>query len=209
MSTPDKAAPDRQPEPELIDLYQKPEKIYTRSFTGFYRNLRLAGGTLLFVLFFGTCWLNWGDRQAILFDLPARQFHILGATFWPQDFILLSWILIICAFGLFAITVFAGRVWCGYTCPQSVFTWVFLWVERITEGDRNRRIKLDKQPFTFNKFSKKLIKHLVWLFIAFATAFTFVGYFTPVRELMSDIISWQVNPWGVFLAKLLYSGHLR
>ena len=198
MGTSNKAQPSNQPEPELIDLYQKPEKIYTRSFTGFYRNLRLAGGTLLFILFFGTCWLNWGERQAILFDLAQRKFHIFGATFWPQDFILLSWILIICAFGLFAITVFAGRVWCGYTCPQSVFTWVFMWVEKVTEGERNKRIKLDKQSFSINKLIRKLAKHLLWLLVAFTTAFTFVGYFTPVRELLPDIISWQVNPWGVF-----------
>ncbi len=189
---------DRQPEPELIDLYQKPEKIYTRSFTGFFRNLRLAGGTFLFLLFFGTCWLNWGERQAVLFDLPARQFHIFGATFWPQDFILLSWILIICAFGLFTITVFAGRIWCGYTCPQSVFTWVFMWVERFTEGERNRRIKLDKQSLTLSKALKKLTKHLLWLAIAFATALTFVGYFTPVKELPSLILNGQAGSWVYF-----------
>ncbi|MGB1271216.1 MAG: 4Fe-4S binding protein, partial [Endozoicomonas sp.] len=96
-------------EPELIDLYQKSDKIYTRSFTGRYRTLRMTGGALLFLLYFGTCWINLNGQQAVLFDLPARQFHIFGTTYWPQDFILLSWLLIICAFGLFALTVFAGR----------------------------------------------------------------------------------------------------
>ena len=108
--------------------------IHTRSFSGRYRNLRLLGAGLLFVLFFGTAWLDWNGRQAVLWDLDNRQFHIFGATFWPQDFILLSAILIIAAFGLFFITVLAGRVWCGYACPQSVWTWVFMRVEQITEG---------------------------------------------------------------------------
>jgi len=116
--------------------------IRTRSFTGLFRTLRLSGAGCLFLLFFGTVWLNWGDRQAVLWDLSESKFHIFGATFWPQDFILLSALLIIAAFGLFAITVFDGRVWCGYTCPQSSWTWIFMWCEKITEGERNQRIKL-------------------------------------------------------------------
>ena len=189
---------NKTPEPELIDLYQKPEKIYTRSFTGRFRNFRLAGGTLLFTLYFGLCWINLNGKQAILFDLPARQFHIFGTTFWPQDFMLLSWLLIICAFGLFAITVFAGRIWCGYTCPQSVFTWVFMWAERITEGERNRRMKMDKESLTSQKILKKMIKHLIWAGVAFATALTFVGYFTPVRELVPDLARLDVSGWQIF-----------
>ncbi|OED40819.1 cytochrome c oxidase accessory protein CcoG [Endozoicomonas sp. (ex Bugula neritina AB1)] len=204
-----------EPEPELIDLYQKPEKIYTRSFTGLFRNLRLAGGTFLFILYFGTCWINLNGQQAVLFDLSAKQFHIFGTTYWPQDFLLLSWLLIICAFGLFAITVFAGRIWCGYTCPQSVFTWVFMWAERITEGERNRRIKLDKEFMTRNKFLRKAAKHTIWIFISFATAFTFVGYFTPVRELVFHIASFDVSQWATFwlgfftLATYGNAGYLR
>ena len=185
-------------EPELIDLYQKADKIYTRSFTGLYRNLRRAGGAFLFLLFFGTCWINLNGQQAVHFDLPARQFHIFGTTFWPQDFLLLSWLLIICAFGLFALTVFAGRIWCGYTCPQSVFTWVFMWAEKITEGDRNRRMKLDKAPMSKAKFMRKTAKHTIWLLVAFGTALTFVGYFTPIRELLVDIASLNVSPWALF-----------
>ena len=202
-------------EPELIDLYQKPDKIYTRSFSGRFRTLRLAGGTFLFFLFFGTCWINLNGRQAILFDLPARQFHIFGTTYWPQDFILLSWLLIICAFGLFALTVFAGRIWCGYTCPQSVFTWVFMWAERITEGERNRRMKMDKEPMSVEKFLRKSAKHILWLSVAFATALTFVGYFIPVRQLVFDIATLDVAPWGVFwlgfftLATYGNAGYLR
>ncbi len=201
--------------PELIDLYQKPDKIHPRSFQGRYRNLRLAGGTLLFTLFFGTCWLNVNGRQAVLFDLPARQFHIFGTTFWPQDFVLLCWLLIICAFGLFALTVLAGRIWCGYACPQSVFSWVFIRVERMTEGERNRRMQLDRQPLSGAKLLRKITKHLLWLSIAFITAATFVGYFIPMRQLVEDIVALNVGPWGIFwlgfftLATYGNAGYLR
>ena len=191
--------------PELIDLRpipetitETPEKIYTRSFSGYFRNLRISGGFLLFLLFFGTAWVNLGGQQVVLFDLPARQFHLFGTTFWPQDFILLTWLLIICAFGLFTITVFAGRVWCGYTCPQSVFTWVFMWAEKVTEGERNRRMKLDQQPMGRDKLVRKIAKHSIWLGVAFLTGLTFVGYFTPVRELTPDVFTGQAHPWAYF-----------
>ena len=180
------------------DLYAAREKIYTRAFSGLFRNLRRVGGAALFILFFGTVWLNWDGRQAVWWDLPERKFHIFGATFWPQDFMLLSWLLIICAFGLFFITVFAGRVWCGYTCPQSVFTWVFMWAEKITEGDRNQRMKLDKAPMSANKFLRKLAKHAIWIAVGILVAITFVGYFTPIRQLVPDLITFQVNGWTAF-----------
>jgi cytochrome c oxidase accessory protein FixG len=180
------------------DLYAPREKIYTRAFSGLFRNLRRIGGAVLFILFFGTVWLNWNGRQAVWWDLPERKFHIFGATFWPQDFMLLSWLLIICAFGLFFITVFAGRVWCGYTCPQSVFTWVFMWAEKITEGDRNQRMKLDKAPMSANKFFRKLAKHAIWLAVGILVAITFVGYFTPIRDLVPDLLTLNVNGWAAF-----------
>ncbi len=192
---------------ETINLYQSREKIYTRAFKGFYRNLRNYGGALLFLIYFGTVWLQWGDRQAVLLDISTRQFHIFGETFLPQDFILLSWMLIICAFGLFFFTVLAGRVWCGYTCPQSVFTWVFMWVEKVTEGDRNKRMRLDKASISLDKFIRKFVKHLLWLLIALAVSITFVGYFTPIRELinnlfsaalLSDEVSGAVSGWALF-----------
>ncbi|MCJ0973317.1 cytochrome c oxidase accessory protein CcoG [Pseudomonas sp. PS1] len=197
------------------DLYAAREKIYTRSFKGLFRNLRLGGGALLFVLYFGTVWLNWNGRQAVWWDLPERKFYIFGATFWPQDFILLSALLIICAFGLFFITVFAGRVWCGYTCPQSVFTWVFMWAEKITEGDRNQRMKLDKAPMSANKFMRKFAKHGIWLAVSLATGITFVGYFTPIRDLVPDLLTFQVGGWALFwvgfftLATYGNAGYLR
>ena len=197
------------------DLYAAREKIYTRAFSGLFRNLRRVGGAVLFILFFGTVWLNWNGRQAVWWDLPERKFHIFGATFWPQDFMLLSWLLIICAFGLFFITVFAGRVWCGYTCPQSVFTWVFMWAEKITEGDRNQRMKLDKAPMSANKFVRKLAKHAIWLAVGILVAITFVGYFTPIRDLVPDLLTLNVNGWAAFwigfftLATYGSAGYLR
>ncbi|WP_120995378.1 cytochrome c oxidase accessory protein CcoG [Stutzerimonas urumqiensis] len=200
---------------ESVDLYAKREKIYTRAFSGLYRNLRRVGGATLFLLFFGTVWLNWDGRQAVWWNLPERKFYIFGATYWPQDFILLSALLIIAAFGLFFITVFAGRVWCGYTCPQSVFTWVFMWAEKVTEGDRNQRMKLDKQPMSANKFGRKAAKHAIWLGVSLVTAITFVGYFTPIRELVPDFLTLEIGGWAAFwigfftLATYGNAGYLR
>ncbi len=183
---------------ENVDLYASREKIYTRAFTGFFRNLRRVGGAFLFLLYFGTVWLTWNGRQAVWWDLPERKFYIFGATFWPQDFILLSGLLIISAFGLFFITVFAGRVWCGYTCPQSVWTWIYMWCEKVTEGDRNQRMKLDKAPMSGNKLLRKAAKHTLWLLIGLVTGLTFVGYFAPIRELLMDLVTGEADGWAYF-----------
>jgi len=173
------------------------DKIYPRSFSGIYRQIRIAAGSILFALYFGTVWLNWGGRQAVLWDLADKKFHIFGATYWPEDLFLLSGILIICAFGLFFITVLAGRVWCGYACPQSVWMWVFLWAEKLAEGDRRQRMKLDDAAFSQEKAFRRLLKHCLWLLISAATAVTFVGYFTPIRDLVPDLLSLELSG-GVF-----------
>ncbi|MEB6591383.1 MULTISPECIES: cytochrome c oxidase accessory protein CcoG [Pseudomonas] len=172
--------------------------IHTRSFTGLYRNLRIGFAGALFVLFFGTAWLDWNGRQAVLWDLGNSKFHIFGATFWPQDFILLSALLIICAFGLFAITVYAGRVWCGYSCPQSTWTWLFMWCEKLTEGDRNQRIKLAAAPWSMNKLARRTLKHSLWLAIGVLTGLTFVGYFTPIRPLAVELFALQLGGVALF-----------
>ncbi|PVZ39634.1 cytochrome c oxidase accessory protein CcoG [Pseudomonas sp. CC120222-01a] len=172
--------------------------IHTRSFSGLYRTLRIAFAGALFVLFFGTAWLDWNGRQAVLWDLADSKFHIFGATFWPQDFILLSALLIICAFGLFAITVYAGRVWCGYSCPQSTWTWLFMWCEKVTEGDRNQRIKLAAAPWSLNKLARRTLKHSLWLAIGVLTGLTFVGYFTPIRPLAHELFTLHLGGVALF-----------
>lgn len=204
-----------EPTPGKIKARTTDHLIHTRSFTGLFRTLRISGAGVLFLLFFGTVWLNWGGRQAVLWDLSESKFHIFGATFWPQDFILLSALLIIAAFGLFAITVFAGRVWCGYTCPQSSWTWLFMWCEKITEGDRNQRIKLHAAPWSLNKLLRRSAKHTLWLGISLLTGLTFVGYFTPIRPLAEELLTLQMAGislfWVLFFtgATYLNAGWLR
>lgn len=204
-----------EPSPRKSTARTTDNLIHTRSFTGLFRTLRMSGAGFLFLLFFGTVWLNWGGRQAVLWDLSESKFHIFGATFWPQDFILLSGLLIIAAFGLFAVTVFAGRVWCGYTCPQSSWTWIFMWCEKITEGDRNQRIKLQAAPWSLNKLLRRSAKHTLWLGISLLTGLTFVGYFTPIRPLAEALLTLQIAGislfWVLFFtgATYLNAGWLR
>jgi cytochrome c oxidase accessory protein FixG len=178
-----------------LDLYQKREKIYTRKIEGFYQRLRMFTGWPLLLGYYCIPWISINGRQAVWFNLPEREFHIFGLTFWPQDFPLLAFLLIISAFALFAVTVSAGRIWCGYTCPQTVWTSMFMWVEQKFEGTRNQRIKLDKQPWSLNKVLRKFGKHGTWLFIAFMTGMTFVGYFYPVRELVWELLTLSTGKW--------------
>ena len=197
------------------DLYQRREKIFTHYVGGVFQKLRFFTGWPLLTGYFLLPWLTWGDRQAVLFDLPARQFHILGLTFWPQDLWLLGWLLIIAAFGLFTVTTLVGRLWCGYTCPQTVWTAIFMWVEQITEGPRHQRIRLQQSPWSFNKLKRRFLKHGMWLGWAFLTGVTFVGYFTPIRALVMelellDVLSWPAL-WTLFftLATYINAGWLR
>jgi cytochrome c oxidase accessory protein FixG len=194
---------DEKPEQELIaavnvhvpdtfgelDLYHKREKIYTRSIEGFFQRLRLFTGWPLLVGYFFLPWISWHGRQAVLFDLPARKFYIFDVIFWPQDLIMLAWLLIIAAFGLFLFTSLFGRIWCGYSCPQTVWTSIFMWMEQKAEGSRNQRIKLDQAPWSTQKILKKLAKHSMWAGFAFLTGFTFVGYFTPITDLTFNFFS--------------------
>lgn len=184
---------------DTIPLYKKREKIYVREIQGVFQKLRTWTLWALMLAYFGVAWISIDGQQLVYFDLPARQFHIFGITFWPQDFVLLSWALIICAFGLFTITNLAGRIWCGYTCPQSAWSFIYMWVEEKVEGTRSQRMKLDKEPMSGSKFSKKAVKHIIWLFIAFWTGLTFVGYFSPIRELVPELLTLgDVNGWAIF-----------
>lgn len=180
---------------ETVSLYAEREHIYVKFYKGLFKNLRIISGAIMLVMFYSFSWLQWDGRQAVLFDLPNRQFHVFGMTFWPQDFMLLSWLLIILAFVLFFVTVFAGRLWCGYACPQFVWTWFFIWAERVAEGDRNQRMKLDKAPWSANKVRRKALKHFLWAVIAITSAIAFVGYFSPIRELVVDVANFSLGPW--------------
>ncbi len=183
-----------------IDLYQRREKIYTRKMDGFFQRIRLFSGWPLLVGYLLLPWTKWDGHQAVLFDLPARKFHILGLTFWPQDFPMLAFLMIIAAFGLFAVTTFAGRVWCGYTCPQTVWTSIFMWLEQKTEGSRNQRIKLDKTPWSLKKLARKTAKHGSWLFVGMVTGVTFVGYFYPIRDLVNELATASAGMWSLLWA---------
>src|SRR6266545_8374561 len=157
-------------------LYEVREKIYPRAVGGWFAGWRVAMVLATQIVFYGTPWLSWNARQAVLFDLAARKFYVFGLVLWPQDFIYLTVLLVISALSLFLFTAVAGRLWCGYACPQTVYTEIFLWIERKIEGDRNARIKLDKNDFAFKKLAIKSAKHAVWIALALWTGFSFVGY---------------------------------
>jgi cytochrome c oxidase accessory protein FixG len=191
-----------------VNLYEPDDKIYTRRITGFYQRLRRYTGLPLMLGFLLMPWLVIDGRPAMLFDLPERKFHVLWLTFWPQDAMYLAWLLVIAAFLLFTVTVLVGRVWCGFTCPQTVWTQMFIWAEHLCEGDRNKRIKLDAQPWNFEKVWRKSAKQFIWIVICLVTSLTFIGYFTPIRELISDFftIDLDVVPlfWVMFFAVATY-----
>jgi cytochrome c oxidase accessory protein FixG len=180
------------------EIYAKREKIYPREVHGIFRRLRTLGVLVLLGLFYGIAWLPWDGHQAVLFDLPARKFYIFGLTFWPQDFFYFAWLLVIAALSLFFFTALAGRLWCGYACPQTVWTDVFLWIERKVEGSRNQQMKLDKGGMTAEKFRLKATKHFIWIVFSLYTGFTFVGYFTPIRELSGAMVNFSLGPWETF-----------
>jgi cytochrome c oxidase accessory protein FixG len=179
-------------------LYAAQEKIYPREVDGLFARLRIACVLVLLGAYYGVAWLQWDGRQALLFDLPARKFSVFGLLLWPQDFYLLSWLLIIAALSLFFFTALAGRLWCGYACPQTVWTEAFLWMERLTEGRGNARRKLDKGPWTADKVRRKVAKQALWIGFALWTGITFVGYFTPIRELAGRTLTLSLGGWEAF-----------
>ena len=179
-------------------LFQKQAKIYPKAVDGWFARWRWVMVWLTQLFFYGAPWLQWNGRQALLFDLEQRRFFLFGLVLYPQDLIYLTALLVISALGLFFFTAVAGRLWCGYACPQSVYTSIFMWVERKTEGDRIARMKLDKAPWSANKVMRKGGKHAAWLAIALATGFTFVGYFTPVRTLAVELATFSLTGWETF-----------
>ncbi len=200
---------------KTVSLYEKTRKIYPKAVSGVFVQWRWVLVWLTQIVFYGLPWLSWNDRQAVLFDLGSRRFYIFGLVLYPQDFIYLTGILIVSAYALFLFTALAGRLWCGYACPQTVYTEIFLWFEKTFEGDRAARMKLDAGPWTGNKWLRKGGKQLAWIAFALWTGFTFVGYFTPVRELAVSAVSLGFGPWEwfwiLFYAFATYgnAGHMR
>ncbi|MBT8061701.1 MAG: 4Fe-4S binding protein, partial [Gammaproteobacteria bacterium] len=179
-------------------MYRKEPKIHPREVSGRFDRLRKLAVLLLLGLYYFVPWLQWDGRQAVLFDLPERKFFIFGLTLWPQDFIYLALLLVIAGLTLFFFTALAGRLWCGFACPQTVWTEAFLLMERWAEGKRHQRIKLDKAPWGWQKFRRKAFKQAMWITFAAWTGFTFVGFFTPIREIWSNILSFSLGPWETF-----------
>ena len=194
---PGPAAPDDD-SAEFVSMYQKAPEIYARSVHGWFAGWRWAMVWLTQAFFYGMPWLQWGGRQALLFDIEAQRFYILGLVLYPQDLIFLAALLVLSALALFFFTAVAGRLWCGYTCPQTVYTEIFMWVERRIEGDRIARMRLDQAPWSLRKLQRKAGKHAAWLGVGAATGFTFVGYFTPIRELAHSVSHLEVGPWNLF-----------
>jgi cytochrome c oxidase accessory protein FixG len=182
----------------MVSLYEAHQKIYPRSVTGLFARWRWAFVWLTQLVFYGLPWLEWGQRQAVLFDLSARRFYIFGLVLYPQDFVYLTGLLVISALSLFLFTAVAGRLWCGYACPQTVYTEIFLWLEKLTEGDRSARMRRDAGPWTMDKVGRKTAKQFTWIAVALWTGFTLVGYFTPIQSLALEMVHLSLGPWEWF-----------
>ncbi|WP_322991201.1 cytochrome c oxidase accessory protein CcoG [Limnohabitans sp.] len=182
----------------MVSLYQAQQKIHPRSVQGVFARWRWLMVVITQLVFYGLPWLEWGQRQAVLFDLGARRFYIFGLVLYPQDFIYLTALLVISALSLFLFTAVAGRLWCGFACPQTVYTEIFIWIERQFEGDRSARMRLDDAPWNLNKVGRKTGKQLAWIVFSLWTGFSFVGYFTPIRELSASVLSLGFGPWEIF-----------
>ena len=183
---------------QIKPIFDPDAKVYPRSISGLFARWRWAFVWLTQIVFYGLCWLPWHGRQAILLDIDKRKFYFFDLVLWPQDTIYLVLLMVLGALALFLFTAVAGRLWCGYTCPQTVYTEIFLWFEKVIEGERLQRIKLDAAPWTFHKLKLKVAKHATWIVFSFWTGFTFVGYFTPIRDLAQDIFSLSPEAWSAF-----------
>jgi cytochrome c oxidase accessory protein FixG len=187
-----------------LSLYEVRRKIYPRAVHGWFAAWRWALVWATQIVFYGGPWLTWNDRQAVLFDIGSRKFYLFGLVFWPQDIIYLAVLLIVSALALFLFTALAGRLWCGYACPQTVYTEIFMWIERLIEGDRNARMRLDKPGFSWQKIGLKSAKHGLWIAVALWTGITFVGYFTPIRELVTTTPGAIEAFWALFYGFATY-----
>ena len=192
------AEPSGSDDEAMVSLYAAAKKIYPRAVQGIFAYWRWIFVFATQIVFYGLPWLEWGTRQAVLFDLASRRFYIFGLVLYPQDFIYLTGLLVVSALALFLFTAVAGRLWCGFACPQTVYSEIFLWIERKVEGDRSARIRLDDADFSLEKLVKKWYKHTIWIFFSIWTGFTFVGYFTPIRELAMEFFLTNMSSWELF-----------
>ena len=197
-STPPREAIPIVPATEEVALYEIRKKIYPRAVHGAFARWRWALVFATQLVYYGLPWLTWNGRQAVLLELAERKFYIFGIVFWPQDVIYLTVLLILAALTLFLFTTVAGRLWCGYACPQTVYTDIFTWIERKIEGDRLARIRLDAAPLSLEKIVIKGLKHSAWFAVALWTGFTFVGYFSPIRDLFVHAVTWNLGGWEAF-----------
>ena len=185
-----------------LELYRKKGKIHAKAIEGRFNTLRWAMVWFTQIIFYGAVWLNWESngaiRQAILFDIAHEKLYLFGLVLWPQDALLLAFALISAATALFLVTALAGRLFCGFACPQTVYTMIFTWIEARVEGDHLARLKLDQGPMSGRKLLLKATKHGLWILVAAWTAITFVGYFTPIRELLPTIFVLETGPWEAF-----------
>ena len=186
-------------------LYEVRRKVYPRAVTGTFARWRWTLVWFTQILYYGMCWMPWNGRQAVLFHLVERKFYIFGMVLWPQDVFFLAVLLIISAFSLFLFTAVAGRLWCGYACPQTVYTEIFLWVEKFFQGDRAQRMRRDAARWKPENAARRFAKYFTWAAISLWTGFTFVGYFSPMNELVDSVLNWQVGPWELFWI-LFYGG---
>lgn len=171
------------------ERYKPGDQIYVRKNSGFFQKLRQRMNLVYFAFFAILPWLQYNGHQAVLFDISEQRFTLWSLTLWPQDLTLLAWIFIFGAFLLFFVTTFLGRVWCGYMCPQTVWTFIFIWFEEKIEGSANQRRKLDQQKMNGKKLWKKTLKHSSWLLFSLFTAMTFAGYFSPMDELFVNVFT--------------------
>lgn len=202
--TQDNTQPKSADQAAVVSFYEKHKKVYIRDVKGWWNTWRWVLVWVTQILFYATPWLVWNDRQAVLLHLVERKFYLFGLVLWPQDVFYLALLLIVSAYALFLFTAIAGRLFCGYACPQTVYTEIFMWVENRIEGDRAARLKLDNGPMTARKFGLKAMKHAIWLLISLWTGFTLVAYFTPVNELLAAL-PFELSGWELFWT-FFYSG---
>lgn len=206
--------PPSKDEPHAVAFYEKHKKIYIREVKGWWANWRWILVWLTQAVFYLAPWLTWNDRQAVLFHIVERKFYLFGLVLWPQDVFYLAVLLIVSAYALFLFTAIAGRLFCGYACPQTVYSEIFMWLENRIEGDRSARMKLDQGPLTARKIRLKTVKHALWLIISLWSGFTLVAYFTPMQELLAalpfGLSGWEFF-WVFFYAGFMYmqAGFLR